>query len=85
MISPGAAGALAAMMLLCGSLPPCLAVHGSKPPPFKEKAAYARWLMHENVWGVLSTMATLNEFAGGAFGNMQSFADGPEGNATGIL
>ena len=81
----GAAGAaLAAMMLLCGSLPPCLAVHGSKPPPFKERRR-TRVADARECLGRAFDHGDAQRVRGGAFGNVQSFADGPEGNATGIL
>jgi len=55
----------------------------SGPPHFWDKAGSARWLVHNLDYGVLSTFsASLN---GTAFGNPQSFADGPHDNSTGKL
>merc|ERR1711988_1462790 len=75
---------LAIMRCLCLALVIALAAASSpSPPPFFEKAANARWLVHKLNYGVLST--TSASLDGTAFGNPQSFADGPDGNGTGKL
>lgn len=43
----------------------------------------ARWLAHENVWGVVST--TSIHLNGTAFGNVMSMSDGEKLNSTGRL
>lgn len=43
----------------------------------------ARWLVHSNTWGVVST--TSRHLGGVAFGNVASYSDGPRGQPTGRL
>jgi hypothetical protein len=59
------------------------ALSAPSPPHFWEKAANARWLTHQLNYGVLSTSSSTLDAA--AFGNVQSFADGPSDNSTGRL
>lgn len=67
--------------LLCLVLAVARQEEGPKPP-FWEKAETARWLVHENVWGTLSTMsAHLKQ----AWGQPKSFVDGTASNSTGVL
>jgi hypothetical protein len=44
-------------------------------PDYTDYAGMARWLVHQNEWGVVST--TSRHLGGIAFGNALSFADGP--------
>jgi len=53
------------------------------PPYFWEKAATARWLVHKLDYGVLST--TSSQLDQIAFGNPQSFSDGPVASSSGKL
>jgi len=53
------------------------------PPHFWEKAATARWLVHKLDYGVLST--TSSQLDQIAFGNPQSFSDGPVASSSGKL
>lgn len=48
----------------------------SKPDP-NDVAAYARWLVSQNSWGVLNTIAA--DLGGAPFGNVISFSDGLPG------
>jgi hypothetical protein len=50
-------------------------------PLFDEKAEIARWLIHENVWGTLSTISVHLE--GYPWGQAISFVDGNVDNSTG--
>ncbi|KAI4366642.1 hypothetical protein MLD38_022495 [Melastoma candidum] len=52
-----------------------------KPDP-KDAIATARWLVSENSWGVLNTIA--DDLGGAPFGNVVSFCDGPPNEGTGI-
>jgi len=58
-------------------------VSASGPPPFFQKAANARWLVHKLNYAVLSTNSVA--LKGAAFGNPQSFSDGPVDQGTGKL
>lgn len=53
-------------------------------PPHWEYAKLARWLIHANDWGVVSTTS---QHLGNniAFGNAVSYSDGPLGDSTGRL
>lgn len=53
----------------------------SKPAP-NDAAAYARWLVSQNSWGVLNTIAA--DLGGSPFGNVVSFSDGLPGKGAGI-
>jgi len=53
----------------------------SGPPPFFEKAATARWLVHKLNYAVLSTTSASLDQA--PFGNPQSFSDGAVDDSTG--
>ncbi|XP_076924553.1 uncharacterized protein LOC143587038 [Bidens hawaiensis] len=44
--------------------------------------AFARWLVSENSWGVLSTLA--DDLSGGPFGDVVSYSDGQPYHGTGI-
>mmetsp|Transcript_11341 Transcript_11341/g.33832 ORF Transcript_11341/g.33832 Transcript_11341/m.33832 type:complete len:283 (+) Transcript_11341:149-997(+) len=58
--------------------------HGVKKvggaPSVRDHAAYARWLVTSLDWGTMSTISTQDGFAGVAFGNPVSIADGGSGN-----
>lgn len=54
----------------------------SRKPPHKEIAATGRWLMHECVYGSLSTISI--DLHGVPFGNVQSVVDGSIDKSTGI-
>ncbi len=59
-------------------------VHGADmKPPFWNKAQTARWLVHENNWGTLSTSSI--HLNGQAWGQPKSFADGYSNHSTGLL
>ncbi|KAL4376492.1 hypothetical protein GQ457_02G011530 [Hibiscus cannabinus] len=45
-------------------------------------AAYARWLVSQNSWGILNTISI--ELEGSPFGNVVSFSDGAPGKSTGV-
>lgn len=51
----------------------------SAQPPIPQKAAYARWMVQNMTWGVMSTTSTLPGVLGTAFGNPVSFADSGDG------
>ncbi|KNA16963.1 hypothetical protein SOVF_084400 [Spinacia oleracea] len=53
----------------------------SKPDP-NDAAAYARWLVSQNSWGVLNTLSA--DLGGAPFGNVVSFSDGIPGKSAGI-
>lgn len=53
----------------------------SKPDPSDARAT-ARWLVSQNLWGVLSTISI--DLGGAPFGNVVSFSDGPPGEGRGI-
>ncbi|CAO2840548.1 unnamed protein product [Amaranthus hypochondriacus] len=53
----------------------------SKPNP-NDAAAYARWLVSQNSWGVLNTIAA--GLGGAPFGNVVSFSDGLPGKGVGV-
>lgn len=55
----------------------------TKKPPFWKKAETARWLVHENIWGTLSTTSV--HLKGQAWGQPKSFSDGTKTNSTGNL
>lgn len=59
------------------------AFSAAKKPPFWEKAETARWLVHENVYGTISTTSV--HLNGQAWGQPKSFADGSSSNSTGNL
>ncbi|XP_028963338.1 uncharacterized protein LOC126583601 isoform X1 [Malus sylvestris] len=52
-----------------------------KPDP-ENAAASARWLVSQNIWGVLDTISS--DLGGAPFGNVVSFSDGEPGNGSGI-
>ncbi|KAI3713197.1 hypothetical protein L1987_71770 [Smallanthus sonchifolius] len=62
-------------------------VHGrrlltqARPDP-NNAAPFARWLVSQNSWGVLSTIA--DDLGGAPFGNVDSFSDGLPDQGTGI-
>uniref|UniRef100_A0A1J3HXD5 Protein CREG2 n=1 Tax=Noccaea caerulescens TaxID=107243 RepID=A0A1J3HXD5_NOCCA len=51
-------------------------------PDRHDVAASARWLVSQNIWGVLSTLSI--EHQGAPFGNVVSFSDGLPGKGNGI-
>ncbi|KAK3227519.1 hypothetical protein Dsin_007381 [Dipteronia sinensis] len=53
----------------------------SKPDP-TNAAAYARWLVSQNSWGVLNTISS--DLGGAPFGNVVSFGDGLPNKGSGI-
>ena len=59
------------------------------PPPFvlrpdhTQYAAVARWLVHRNSWGTLSTLS--GHLGGAPFGHAVSYSDGPLRESTGRL
>ncbi|XP_021749844.1 protein CREG1-like isoform X2 [Chenopodium quinoa] len=53
----------------------------SKPNP-NDAAAYARWLVSQNSWGVLNTISP--GLGGAPFGNVVSFSDGKPGKGAGV-
>jgi len=62
-----------------------LAAAEAKPPPFVEKAATARWLVHNAEYAFQSTISVA--LGGMPFGNVQSMSDGTVGasdNSTGV-
>ncbi|KAF7819638.1 protein CREG1 [Senna tora] len=68
-----------------------IGVHGSvhgrllsippKPDP-ADAAATARWLVSQNIWGVLNTISS--DLGGAPFGNVLSFSDGLPNEGSGI-
>lgn len=55
-----------------------------KPPSPFDKAATARWITHNTVWGSVATIAaSTRERPGLPFANPASFSDGPPGDSTG--
>ncbi|KAL2552396.1 protein CREG1-like [Forsythia ovata] len=52
-----------------------LLLSGDRPRP-DDVAVFARWLVCQNSWGVLSTIST--DWGGAPFGNVVSFSDDPE-------
>jgi hypothetical protein len=52
-------------------------------PQYTEYARMARWLVHQNEWGTVSTIS--RHLEGAPFGNALSFADGPRCRPTGRL
>lgn len=53
------------------------------PSPF-DKAAFARWIAHNTIWGSMVTINSRNR-QGAPFGNIASFSDGPKDNSVGVL
>lgn len=53
----------------------------SKPNP-NDAAAYARWLVSQNSWGVLNTISA--DLGGSPWGKVASFSDGLPGKGAGI-
>ncbi|XP_071913055.1 uncharacterized protein [Coffea arabica] len=53
----------------------------TRPSP-KDTAAFARWLVCQSSWGVLSTIAS--DLGGAPFGNVVSFSDGQPDKGSGI-
>jgi hypothetical protein len=53
-----------------------------RQPLFTEKAATARWLVHESDWATMVTTSV--HLNGTAFGNPVSIVDGPQENSTGV-
>lgn len=59
--------------------------HGERPP-WQNAAAMARWLVHTNDWGTISTVS--RRLSGSnivPFANAVSYSDGPHGKSTGRL
>ncbi|KAG4202834.1 hypothetical protein ERO13_A05G361700v2 [Gossypium hirsutum] len=55
----------------------------ASPKPDRDNAAgYARWLVSQGSWGILSTISM--ELGGSPFGNVVSFSDGVVDKSTGI-
>lgn len=50
------------------------------PPSIDDKAAYARWMVNQHSWGVISTISTQEGFEGVPFGNPVSVGDGGSGS-----
>lgn len=55
---------------MCG----IVSLASAQPPKF-QKANYARWMVANNNWGIMSTTSTMSDIAGTPFGNPVSFAD----------
>ncbi|XVE83890.1 hypothetical protein DITRI_Ditri16bG0124600 [Diplodiscus trichospermus] len=51
-------------------------------PDRDDAAAYARWLVSQNSWGILNTISI--DLDGAPFGNVVSFSDGVPDKSTGI-
>jgi hypothetical protein len=58
------------------------AVSWPEPPAWQQKAEMARYLAHYADWGVVAAISP--EYGFMPFGTIQSFADGPLGNSTGV-
>lgn len=58
---------------------------GITPPSYSDKAATARWLVHNTNWGTMSTISSRGQMKGKPFSNISSFSDGPPGQSTGKL
>lgn len=56
---------------------------GTKKPDIKQHAEFARWLVHANDWGVLSTIS--RHLDGAPYGHVVSYSDGPVDKSTGRL
>ncbi|KAL5722312.1 hypothetical protein ACHQM5_005849 [Ranunculus cassubicifolius] len=75
------------ILFIVFALQASISVHGrvllekGKPDP-KDGVRTARWLVSQNIWGVLSTIST--ELGGAPWGNVVSFSDGPPDKGTGI-
>ncbi|KAE8658231.1 Pyridoxamine 5'-phosphate oxidase family protein isoform 2 [Hibiscus syriacus] len=54
----------------------------SSEPDINNVAGYARWLVSQSTWGVLSTLSV--ELEGSPFGNVVSYSDGVPGKRSGI-
>lgn len=54
----------------------------SKKPHPNDAAAYARWLVSQNYWGVLNTISS--DLGGAPFGNVVSFSDGLPNEGSGV-
>jgi len=54
------------------------------PPQPSDKAATARWMVHNNRWGTFSTINSRDRI-GAPFGNIASFSDGAPNKSTGTL
>lgn len=70
----------------------CLAESAAVPqagdgrPPWQHAADMARYLVHRNDWGTLSTISRhLSKHSLVPYGNAVSYSDGPKGNSTGRL
>mmetsp|Transcript_13297 Transcript_13297/g.42037 ORF Transcript_13297/g.42037 Transcript_13297/m.42037 type:complete len:203 (+) Transcript_13297:87-695(+) len=60
-----------------------LAASVAGQPSIFDKAGYARWMVGNMTWGIMSTTSTMSEIAGTAFGNPVSYAD--EGSGTPVF
>mmetsp|Transcript_9795 Transcript_9795/g.18419 ORF Transcript_9795/g.18419 Transcript_9795/m.18419 type:complete len:313 (+) Transcript_9795:356-1294(+) len=54
-------------------------------PSYSDKAATARWLVHNTNWGTMSTISSRGQTNGKPFSNIASFSDGSPGQSTGKL
>mmetsp|Transcript_8457 Transcript_8457/g.21742 ORF Transcript_8457/g.21742 Transcript_8457/m.21742 type:complete len:196 (-) Transcript_8457:198-785(-) len=52
----------------------CVAFAAAAAPPISDKAGYARWMVSNMTWGVISTTSTMSTIQGMAFGNPTSYA-----------
>lgn len=59
-------------------------VDAINPPVFMNKAATARWIAHNSLWGSLSTINS-RERNGAPFANIASFSDGVKDSSTGVI
>lgn len=56
----------------------------SDPPPHKEVALMARYIMHNCNWVSIATISTQDGIKGYPFVSLKSLSDGPKDNSTGI-
>ena len=75
------ASAFLLLLVLFADISP-VAARDSDKPPHKQIAKTGRWLMHESLYGSLSTISV--DLNGVPFGNVQSVVDGSEDESTGI-
>lgn len=75
-----------------GSLPPPDESHPDGtgacygvPPAYQAYPETARWLAHQSLFGIMSTLSSFDNIFGAPFGNVKSFVDGPVDGATGRI
>ena len=61
----------------------CIDLNAVDQPPYEDKAAVARWIMHRASFGTLATIS--KHLNGVPFGNVVSFVDGTEHESFGHL